>query len=107
MPVKRFLLEVTSPSVYTGDAAAEMANGAAQLFDASICVAITGLLGDEPVDGQPGGSLFLATRIDGRTTTTQCRVQGAAPEAIATNAVRLTLEALLAQLCDPAGDATP
>jgi nicotinamide-nucleotide amidase len=64
-PVKRDLLGVVAESVVSPGAAAQMAAGAARLFGADVTIATTGLAGHDPVDGQPGGTVFVATSVDG------------------------------------------
>ena len=74
--VKRTLLGVTAPSVFTEDAAAEMANGAARVFAADIAVSTTGLVGDAPEDGEAPGTVFIGVRVDGRTSTSRHQFAG-------------------------------
>jgi nicotinamide-nucleotide amidase len=67
VPVKQRLLGVTSTKVLNLRTAEEMAAGAAELLDASVTVATTGLAGGEPIDGVPGGTVFIGTCVDGVT----------------------------------------
>jgi nicotinamide-nucleotide amidase len=101
VPVKRGLLRVSAPSVYCVDAAAEMANGAATLFVASAVVATTGILGHKPCDGEPPGSLFVATRVDGQVLTHRVQLPRGDPAFRADAAVDFALaafrDALIAQ----------
>jgi nicotinamide-nucleotide amidase len=45
------------------DVAAAMAHGARALLGADIAVAVTGIAGPEPVDGQPVGTVYLALEV--------------------------------------------
>jgi len=96
--VKRALLDVTATSVYTERAAAEMASGVARLLDADVAVATTGVLGDEPEEGVPPGTLFLATFVAGDVQTLTCRVRGSTPDERSTSAVAAALDMLLERL---------
>jgi nicotinamide-nucleotide amidase len=64
-PVKRALLDVEAASVLSEQAAAEMATGVAELLEADVSVATTGVAGDEPVDGVVPGTVFIATCVGG------------------------------------------
>ncbi|RPI07691.1 MAG: CinA family protein, partial [Actinobacteria bacterium] len=64
-PVKRALLDVEAASVLSEQAAAEMATGVAELLEADVSVATTGVAGDEPVDGVAPGTVFIATCVGG------------------------------------------
>lgn len=73
---KRRILGVTAESVYCEQAALEMARGARRLFDAEFAVATTGVAGPDPIEGQPAGTVFIATACG--ATTEAARVQFAA-----------------------------
>jgi nicotinamide-nucleotide amidase len=96
-PVKRELLGVRASSVLTGQAAAEMAAGVARLLDSDVAVATTGVLGDQPEEDTPPGTVYIATVVDGATEVIERRFTGAADEQCA-HAVDAALEALLARL---------
>ena len=98
--VKREVLGVGAPSVLTADAAVEMARGVASLLDAQIAVATTGVLGDEPEDGTPAGTVYIATLVDGSTVSSAHRFEGDADEQCA-QAVDAALRALLVRLETP------
>ena len=74
--VKRRLLGVEAPSVVTQRAAGEMAVGVADLLDAEVAVATTGVLGDDPVDGVAPGTVCVATVVDGDLRTAEHQVHG-------------------------------
>jgi nicotinamide-nucleotide amidase len=61
--VKRTLLHVSAPRVVSRAAALEMARGAAELFDADVTIATTGVAGAEPQDGMESGTVFVATLV--------------------------------------------
>jgi len=73
---KRAMLDVTAPTVVSGRAAAEMADGAAKLFDVDVAVSTTGLAGSAPQDGVPGGTVFVATSVDGELRVWEHHFQG-------------------------------
>ena len=81
VPVKRALLGVEAESVLCEQAAAEMAIGVAELLDASVAVATTGVAGDEPEDGVEPGTVFFATYVDGRVQVATHRFDGS-PESV-------------------------
>jgi nicotinamide-nucleotide amidase len=96
--VKRELLGVRARSVFTAEAAAEMAWGVASLLEADIAVATTGVLGDEPEDGTPPGTVYIATLVNGSAEVTERHFDGDAEEqcAEAVDAALSVLEARLA-----------
>ena len=57
--IKFRLLEVPLGPVISREAAIAMAEGARKLFDAEIGVAITGVAGPEPEEGNPVGTVYL------------------------------------------------
>lgn len=77
---KRTLLHVSSPSIYSEEAATEMAAGVCDLTGADVAVATTGVAGPEPIDGVAPGTVRIAVRIAGRTTTRTYRFDGTAEE---------------------------
>jgi nicotinamide-nucleotide amidase len=58
--VKRTLLGVTAPRVISGDCAEQMAAGARRVLGADIVVAVTGVGGPDPQDGEPAGTVWIA-----------------------------------------------
>jgi len=82
LEVKRRRLGVPAKSMYSEQCAAEMAIGAARLFDCDIVVASTGVLGDEPQDGVAPGTIFIGTFVDGDITTSQHQLSELGVEAI-------------------------
>jgi nicotinamide-nucleotide amidase len=63
--VKRSFLGVSAASTLSSDAAAQMALGACRMFETEVAVATTGVAGDQPEDGVPPGTVFIATAVDG------------------------------------------
>lgn len=63
--VKHGLLETPPGPVVTADTATAMAVSIARLLGARFSVAVTGVGGPEPEDGQPPGTVFLSTFKDG------------------------------------------
>lgn len=59
--VKYDLLEVPGGPVVSEKAAAAMARGAGRLLKADIAVAVTGVGGPDPQDGEPPGTVWVAT----------------------------------------------
>ena len=64
--VKRSLLGVATDGVLSRQAAEQMAQGAAALFDAHVTVSTTGLAGGEPDEGVEPATVFVATFVDGQ-----------------------------------------
>jgi len=95
---KRSLLDVTAPSVLSERAAAEMVQGAADLFGAQVAVATTGVLGDDSEEGLPPGSLMVGTMVEGDIQVLTRHVDGQDPEARCRAAVGVALSALLDHL---------
>jgi nicotinamide-nucleotide amidase len=78
--VKRTFLGVTASSTVSPDAAAQMALGACQVFGAQVAVATTGVAGDEPEDGVPPGTVFVATAVDDAVSVNQYRYDAPPPQ---------------------------
>lgn len=97
--VKRSLLGVEAPSVVTAEAAEEMAHGVIGLLGADVAIATTGVLGDDAVDGVPGGTVFVSTVVDGVARTRRHHVRGS-PAERCDRVVGLACEQLAAHLSD-------
>jgi nicotinamide-nucleotide amidase len=95
---KRALLGVAAPSVFSEQAAIEMADGAARLLDADVVVATTGVLGDTPEEGVAPGTVIVATSVDGDVRVGRCHVDGDTPEERCAAAVAAALRALVDHL---------
>jgi nicotinamide-nucleotide amidase len=98
--VKRQLLGVRAASVFTAEAAVEMARGVASLLEADVAVATTGVLGDEPEDGTPAGTVYIATLVDGSAEAVERHFDGDADEQCA-ETVAAALRVLQARLETP------
>jgi nicotinamide-nucleotide amidase len=92
--VKRDLLGLTAESVFTRQAAEEMARGAARLFTAAVTVATTGVAGDSPTEGTAPGTVYIATYVDGDVDAREHRFEGD-PEEVCDQARRAALTDLV------------
>jgi nicotinamide-nucleotide amidase len=95
--VKRAMLGVTAPSVFSTRAAIQMAVGACSLLRAEVAVATTGVVGGDAVDGVVPGTVFVGTCVDGDARAIEHRFRGS-PEAICDAARRRALLDLLDHL---------
>lgn len=66
--VKRSVLGVTSETVVSEACAIEMAEGARRVLRADVGLAVTGVAGPDPQDGQPVGTVCLAVALPDRAT---------------------------------------
>jgi PncC family amidohydrolase len=64
--VKRELLGVTADRVVSEECAREMAEGARKVTGADVGLAVTGVAGPDPQDGQPVGTVFFGLALPGR-----------------------------------------
>jgi nicotinamide-nucleotide amidase len=67
--VKYEVLDVPPGPVISEAAAAAMADGVCRLLGAKVAVAVTGVGGPDPQDGQPPGTVWLALSDDGIVST--------------------------------------
>ncbi|TQK70277.1 MULTISPECIES: CinA family protein [unclassified Nocardioides] len=74
--VKFEVLGVTEGPVVTASCAQEMVRGVAALLGADAAVAVTGVGGPDEEEGQPAGTVFVATCVHGRTEVTHHRFEG-------------------------------
>ena len=74
--VKFDLLDVTEGPVVCESAAEEMAAGARRVLDADIGLSITGVAGPDEQDGQPVGTVFFATDIEGDVEVRKVQLPG-------------------------------
>jgi nicotinamide-nucleotide amidase len=75
--LKRTLLDVPPGPVVSEEAAAAMAAGVRRVMEADVGLAVTGVAGPDPQDGQPPGSVFLAVSLGtGDPITTPVRLPG-------------------------------
>ncbi|MGH9121455.1 MAG: competence/damage-inducible protein A [Acidimicrobiales bacterium] len=69
--VKRDVLDVHAAQAVSEEAAAEMAVGATRVLGADIGLAVTGVAGPEPADGQPAGTVWVSLARSGRPVVTR------------------------------------
>ncbi len=67
--VKRELLDVTDGPVVSEEAVSAMASAVCRVLDADVSVAVSGVAGPDPQDGQEPGTVWMATCVDGETET--------------------------------------
>ena len=94
---KRSILGVTAASIFSEECAVQMARGAADLFDAPVAVATTGVAGPDPQEGLPPGTIVVAWTVDGSHGARTLRVPGS-PEQVVASGVRCALAGLDAAL---------
>jgi nicotinamide-nucleotide amidase len=92
--VKRRLLGVTAESVLTAEAAGQMATGVARLMGAAVTVATTGVAGGDAEDGNPPGTVYIASCVDGAVATSEHHFEGT-PEDVCNQARRQALLRLI------------
>lgn len=95
--VKYDLLEVPRGPVVSHMAATAMARGAARVLEAAVAVAVTGVGGPEPQDGQPPGTVWVATWPAGLGQAVLLHLSGP-PESICQQACEQATRLLLARL---------
>ena len=97
--VKQRLLGVEGERVVNPETAAQMARGVAELMQAEVTVATTGVGGPDPAEDQPAGTVWVGVHVDGEVTTHLLRLDGE-PEDVCTGAadeaLRLVVERLSA-----------
>jgi nicotinamide-nucleotide amidase len=74
--VKHGLLQVPPGPVVSEAAATAMAEKMADLFDADLTLAVTGVAGPDEQDGQPPGTVWMAVHRGPRTSTTLLHLGG-------------------------------
>ena len=98
--VKRGLLGVNARKITSAACARQMAGGAAAVLTADAAVAVTGVGGPGPTDGEPAGTVFIAATVRGRMIEQQQLFDGDPAEVVHAT-VGAALE-LLAQALDDA-----
>jgi nicotinamide-nucleotide amidase len=71
--VKFGLLGVPEGPVVSEAAATAMAQGAARVLGADVAIAVTGVAGPAPQDGEEPGTVFMATLVDGEVVVTRAK----------------------------------
>jgi nicotinamide-nucleotide amidase len=75
--LKRTLLDVPDGPVVSESAAAAMASGVRRVMSADVGLAVTGVAGPDPQDGQPPGTVFLAVDLGaGQPAVSPVRLPG-------------------------------
>src|SRR5690348_9838601 len=95
--VKHNVLGVPSGPVVSEQAAVAMARGAGRLLEADVAVAVTGVGGPDPQDGQPPGTVWAATWPDHLGEAVLLRLSGS-PESICEQACAETVRMLRERL---------
>jgi nicotinamide-nucleotide amidase len=103
--VKFCLLEVPPGPVVTRSCAEQMARAAAQLTGARVAVALTGVGGPDPEEGQPPGTVWLAVCVDGGARAEQHHFDGE-PAEVLDAAVTRSVEVLV-DICAELGRTSP
>ncbi len=95
--VKQRLLGVKGDQVVNPETAAQMARGVADLLQADVTVATTGVGGPDPTEGQVAGTVWVGANVAGEVTTHRLQLDGD-PEDVCTGAaeqaLRLVVDAL-------------
>ena len=71
--VKFDLLEVPEGPVVSEEAVGAMARGAAELLAADCAIAVTGVAGPDPLDGEDPGTVWMATLVNGEVQATRAK----------------------------------
>src|SRR5690348_6509819 len=79
--VKHSVLGAPPGEVVSEVAARALADGVATLLDADVAVAVTGVGGPDPQDGEPPGTVWMALHTPTGTTARRCTFRGA-PSAV-------------------------
>lgn len=98
--VKRGVLHMPDVPVVSRPAAEALAANVRTLFDATLSVAVTGVGGPDASDGEPPGTVWLATASATAVTAERARFNGD-PEAVLDQTVRFALDCLLDRLTAP------
>lgn len=91
--VKRDVLGVTAEKITSAACARQLASGVAQLLEADAAVAVTGVGGPEPADGEPAGSIYAAVTVRGDLRDAHFQFDGD-PSVVVHQTVRAALELL-------------
>ena len=95
--VKARLLQVEPGPVVNAPTAEQMARGVAELLEAQVAVATTGVGGPDPEEGQPAGTVWVGLFVDGDVATERLQLEGD-PEDVCTGAAEQALQLLLDRL---------
>jgi PncC family amidohydrolase len=95
--VKHDLLGVTAAKVVSAAAAQQMARGALDVLGADVAVAVTGVAGPDPQDGEPPGTVWVGL-ADGEGATADLLQTSGGPEEICQQTIDAAIDRLLARL---------
>ena len=95
--VKQRLLGVQGDRVVNAETAAQMARGVADLLDADVTVATTGVGGPDPQEDQPAGTVWVGVYVKGDVTTHLLQLDGD-PEDVCTGAATAALRLVVDRL---------
>lgn len=98
--VKFDVLGVTPGPVVTASCAEEMVGGVCDLLGADAAVAVTGVGGPDEEEGEPPGTVFIATRVEGRTDVIRHQFYGE-PDDVLDQTVDAALTQLAERLTQP------
>jgi nicotinamide-nucleotide amidase len=96
---KQSLLGVAPGPVVTAETAEQMARGVADLLDARVALATTGVGGPDPSEGQPAGTVWVGLTIDGAVESHELHLPGD-PELVCSGAREAALTLLLQRLAE-------
>lgn len=92
--VKSEVLGVTSDRVVTPECARQMAHGVGRLLDADATVAVTGVGGPAPEEGEPPGTVYVAAAVRGQERCERLDLIGD-PDEVLGQTTRFALQILL------------
>lgn len=98
--VKFKVLGVTPGPVMTASCAQEMVDGVCDLLNADAAVAVTGVGGPDEEEGEPPGTVFIGTRLHGRTEVTRHQFDGE-PDEVLDQTTETAVALLAARLTQP------
>jgi nicotinamide-nucleotide amidase len=81
--VKRRLLGIGDAPVVSEAAARAMADQVAEVLNADVAIAVTGVGGPDPQDGVAAGTVWIATAVKGRLAATLHEFSGDPPTVVA------------------------
>lgn len=95
--VKQRLLGVPGDRVVNPETAAQMARGVAELLQADVTVATTGVGGPDPEEEQEAGTVWVGVYVDGDVTTHRLQLDGD-PEQVCTGAAEQALRLVVERI---------
>jgi nicotinamide-nucleotide amidase len=95
--VKRDLLGVAAAKVVSAAAAEQMARGALDVLGADVAVAVTGVGGPDPQDGEPPGTVWIGL-ADAQGANAELLQGSGGPEEICQQTIDAAIDRLLARL---------